>query len=1278
MNMNTQIHFQMIKRSLCAVISGALIALLGIGPVSARDTDVYLMSPTVARDDSPNVMIVQDNSGSMDTVISSTRPAYDPSINYCTADLNTLYPDATNPNGGKPGNCASISGRIYWSFNNTPPANNSSDWFTSSKNKCQDSTSALNNSGFYGGTKIARWHDQGSNSNKNWKTLNSKTDTDITYVDCQADGTTSGLVAGDNTFPKSTTSAPAYTSTANQAFNWSNFTSNATPTLYTSNYMNYSNNAALLITLTRLDVAKNAIKAIIDGNKSIRFGLTVFNDDGSLPDGGRVLMRIETMDDARRTLMKNTVDSLTASTYTPLAETMWEVYRYFAGLTVTYGNPSPLQSPQQDSCAQNVTSAYCASGKLYRATNGQYSNSSGAILSGAPVNAAYNTGTYISPFKFGCQTAYVIYVTDGDPTNDTAADTKIKALSGVGSCDSPSCLDELAGWMHNNDVYSGLPGKQVVNTYTIGFGGGISASGLALLQQAAAKGGGKYYTADNSDQLSASLQGAITEILAANASFTAPSLSVNAFNKLYNRDDVYFALFKPSSSAEWDGNVKRFKLCTSSDSAANLCTFGEVVDKNTASAIDSQTSKIKDTAVSYWGSIQDGQNVTMGGAGAKITDNTKVPRTLYTYRGSYAGLSSSAPATPVAIVATGGNSVYTAAVATPTILGLPATATSTDVTNLINWMRGQDAYDVNGNTNTTETRTWNFADPLHSKPVSITYGAELTAGVPDPTKPIVKLFVGNNDGTLRIINRETGVEEWAFIPNEMLSSQYNLAQDADQDHIYGLDDSPVFWVNDYNNDGVIDPTANPPEFVYMYIGMRRGGRNIYAFDVTPTTKMTLQTQTITPKLMWVIQGGSGSFTKLGQTWSTPKIARIRYLCSGSVCDDGNPNTDDSQSRMVLMFGGGYDTNQDNSIPSGPDSMGNAIYIVDPKTGQRIWWASSDPTSTYPIAKMNFSIPSELTLMDTNGDKSVDRIYVGDTGGQIFRIDLGTTLTSASNGGSSGYVFADAGCDSTSATSRVHDNAGACTAGATNQGRRKFFYPPDVVPVDDPTYSTSSLYNLVTIASGDREDPLDLLTTNLSPVQEAVHNRVYAFRDYDYKTGAPAVAATTVTDTVMYDASANLLGTLTGTSLTNEINNNVKSSKGWFIDLKEANNVALTNGLTTKWVGEKSLAKTVVYGGVLYVTTFVPANDSTAANTCQANEGEGRYYALDYLSGAPGYDLNGDGSLDRFAVVGGGIPSEVIIVIRDGGVTGLVGASGGATQTKVNSKIPIFKTYWYEE
>ncbi len=1282
--MKTQRFF--LNRLVHAFSISLLIGVFGISPVEAKDTDVYLMSPQVARDDSPNVLVIFDNSGSMSTNIGSTRPAFDPTVDYCNdAALEAI---AVGASATKPSPCAT-SGRTYWSFGSspTPPGTGTSRWFDNSKNKCFASATPLGSSGsgVYGGTKIARFNDTGD---RNWRSLSGYSDGDIKYVDCQADGNTNGELTGDNKFPRDNVTN-AYTTSSAQAFNWGSFTSSATPTLYNANYVNYWNNSGLGVTLTRLQVAKDAVKSLIDSNTAVRFGLLAFNDNNTTPHGGRVLMRIETMDNTRRTAMKNVVDGLTAITYTPLAEALWEGRRYYGGLAVDYGNPSPDQSPNQDSCAQNVTSSYCSNGGMYRATSGEYScpagapsgdpcyNRSGDILSGAPVDTSYNTGTYISPFKYGCQTAYVIYVTDGDPTNDSNADgsTRITGLSGLGSCDGSSCLDDLAGWMHDNDVYGGLSGKQSVVTYTIGFGGGISTAGLALLNQTATKGGGAYYTADNSDQLASALQGAITAILSANTSFTAPSLSVNAFNKLYNRDDVYFALFKPLSSVGWDGNVKRFRLCNTADVTAYGCTFGEVIDVNNAPAVDNLTSKIKSTAVSYWGSTADGPEVTKGGAGAKITDNTKVPRTLYTYRGTYSGLSNAAPATPVTVVATSGNTVYDAAVTDPTIIGLPAGSTSTDVATLINWMRGQDAYDKDADTSTTEARAWNFTDPLHSRPVAVTFGCVGTGACTTSSDPIIKLVVGTNDGMVRIINNSTGLEEWAFMPKEMLSTQYSLAQNADGDHVVGMDDSPAFLTTDINNDGIIDPAAG--DRVYMYIGMRRGGRNLYAFDITPAAKMTAQTDTVTPKLMWVIEGGAGSYTKLGQTWSRPRVVRVRAKCTATACNDIDPFTDDSESRMVLIMGGGYDTNQDNGMPPPSDTMGNAIYVINPFDGSRIWWASSDSTANLVLSGMRFSIPSEITTLDTNGDKSVDRLYVGDTGGQIWRIDLGDQLGATGTGGSSGYKFADVGCDSTSSTARVHDASGVCPVASTKQGLRKFFYPPDVAQVKDAAYSTVENYDLVAIGSGNREDPLDLLTS-ITPAVEAVHNRIYAFRDYNYKAGAPTTTPTAITDTDMYDATANNLGTLSGTALTTEIDTNVKNSKGWFFDLMEPSAVTLTYGITSKFVGEKVLAKPLIYNGVLFFTTFIPANDSTALTTCQANEGLGRFYEVNYLTGTAAYDLDNNGSLDRFGIAGGGIPSEVIIVIRDGGVTGLVGTSGGAKQVVPGGGTNRYKTFWWDE
>ena len=1231
------------QQSLLASLVAIILFAIGSAPTLALDTDVYLKAQSVVRNDVPNVLIILDNSGSMTDSVPSTRPAYNPAVNYCSDDLDTVL-GMFGSNAGKPNNCNTITGRIFYSFDGNPPSystNNNGPWFDDTKNKCVDSGTAFSSTGRYSSAKIASW----KNGN-NWKSLNGQRNADMTYVDCDADGTNNGVSVGDPQFPRSSTSS-AYTSNSGQAFNWNSFNTNAYPTLFTANYMNYWYNNNLDTSRPKINIAKDAVDDIINSNKNVRFGLMIFNHNDSSDatntgnHGGRVVFRTNDMTDARRAAMVSTVNSITAETYTPLAETMWEAYRYYSGLSVDYGDNDPTYTPLRDTTAESG-------------------------------------GNYITPFAFACQKSYIILVTDGDPTNDTNANAKVHAMTGkllagnstCGNTSGTSCLANLTYYMHNNDVVSSLTGNQSVATYTVGFGTGISAAGLALLQNAAAQGGGTYTSATNADQLAAALQGYLTQILTETTSFTAPSLSINAFNKQYNNNDVYLSVFKPESSISWDGNVKKYKLCTSADMSAGRCTaLSDILDVNNAKITDINNNII-DSAQSFWSASADGSTVNLGGAGAKIP----VPASrnnMYTYYESGGGYSAlSSPSIGVRVEVNSSNNFYQAVKANPTLLGLPNTAViPTDVDNLVNWMRGVDSYNKHGGGN-----RWAFGDPLHSRSVPITYGKDSSGN------PIIKLFVGANDGTIRMINNDnsSGVEEWAFIPQEAYAMQYQLSQEADADHLYGIDGTPNFWVKDINNDGIIDPTAG--DRVYMFIGMRRGGRNIYAFDVTPTSTLTTQSATFTPKLMWVIKGGTGNFAQLGQTWSQPKITRVAYSCptpvAGSVCDDGNSNTDDGHSRVVLMFAGGYDTNQDNAIPAGTDAMGNAIYMVDPLTGSRIWWASSAAGASRVLSQMKYGIPSDLTLVDSDGDGKTDRLFVGDMGGQVWRIDFDqTSFTATNNGTTNGYVFADVGC-----TGDVRSNNCANT---TAQNRRKFFYPPAFAPVRDTAYSTLANYDLVVIGSGDREDPLDLLTSNLVSPQskEAVHNRIYAFRDYNYKTGVPSSAQTAIDETLMYDATANNLGTLTGAALQTEINTNVKNSKGWYIDLLHTPAITVPNGLTTTWIGEKVLAPAKMLEGVLFVTTFTPANDTSATSTCSANEGVATEWVLNPLNAVGMGDFQKNGTLTRSGQIGGGIPSEVVIVFRPDGTTGLINAGGkggapvGAVGVPQNS---ADRNYWYEE
>lgn len=210
--------------------------------------------------------------------------------------------------------------------------------------------------------------------------------------------------------------------------------------------------------------------------------------------------------------------------------------------------------------------------------------------------------------------------------------------------------------------------------------------------------------------------------------------------------------------------------------------------------------------------------------------------------------------------------------------------------------------------------------------------------------------------------------------------------------------------------------------------MRRGGRSLYALDVTDR---------MAPKLMWRIQGGvDDGFSALAQTWSDPRVGRMMV--------DGSPTT-------VLVFGGGYDNENQDSVAANAgrisDDKGHSLYIVRAQDGRLLWSAGGhDSGTSFHVSNMRNSIAASVKLKDFNEDGLTDIIYAADLAGQVFRFDV-------SNPGS-GTFSIDGGMI-------------ASLGGADLANNRKFFNEPDVVLVARDGHA----YWAINIGSGDRERPI---------------------------------------------------------------------------------------------------------------------------------------------------------------------------------------------------------------
>jgi len=123
-------------------------------------------------------------------------------------------------------------------------------------------------------------------------------------------------------------------------------------------------------------------------------------------------------------------------------------------------------------------------------------------------------------------------------------------------------------------------------------------------------------------------------VIKTNTTFSAPAVAVNAFNRTQTLNDLYVSVFSPKTTFHWPGNVKKYKVVN-----------GVVVDSTGAAAVDANTGFFKDTAQSYWSSMADGADVTLGGAASKLPD--AAVRTVYTFMGANPAAGSPAALTPL-------------------------------------------------------------------------------------------------------------------------------------------------------------------------------------------------------------------------------------------------------------------------------------------------------------------------------------------------------------------------------------------------------------------------------------------------------------------------------------------------------------------------------------------------------------------------------------------------------------------------------------------------------
>jgi type IV pilus assembly protein PilY1 len=606
---------------------------------------------------------------------------------------------------------------------------------------------------------------------------------------------------------------------------------------------------------------------------------------------------------------------------------------------------------------------------------------------------------------------------------------------------------------------------------------------------------------------------------------------------------------------------------------------------------------------------------------------------------------------------------------------------------IVAWVRGADNYEnENPQTGSGAIRPSVHGDVLHSRPAVINYNRY------GDDNDIYTLY-GSNDGVFRAVRGglashadgpdagiKPGTERWGFIPREFFGRLKRLRDNvptisSSSPRDYFADGPISVYQKDVNNDGKL--VAADGDKVHVYVTMRRGGELIYALDVSDPSA---------PRLLWRKARGDAGWEMVGQTWSEPKVAKLR----ADIGNAANPEN------VVLIFGAGYEPAVEDlnpcllqswsttsvvrkAIGSGTveytedgsctvvgatgdpvtvnRTKGHAILVVDAFNGNVVWQASAgvatssaDGAKKLHVPAMTCAIPSDVTVLDKNRDGYADRIYVGDTCGQVWRADVAVEDMDE-------WIV-----------TRIADLSSGGPTDIAN--KRKFMYAPDLVFATD----TAGNYTAVLLGSGDREHAFDTM----------VQNAYYMIKDRDSadpgfpQSGAPNGTSVKISGfetspigQPVTHSNPDTTGVFDATS-TYGVN-----ERGWRMGLRK---------------GEKVISGSTTIAGTTYFNTNQPkltgdaedVDESDESNQCASSLGIAREYLVSFVDAAATTDVNGVGGItisDRSSIHPGGgyLPTPVPVVVEIDGKKHQAVISGTSVQTPPGLSLERrTRSYWYKD
>jgi len=650
--------------------------------------------------------------------------------------------------------------------------------------------------------------------------------------------------------------------------------------------------------------------------------------------------------------------------------------------------------------------------------------------------------------------------------------------------------------------------------------------------------------ADNEAEMIAKLTDAIKQVVSGALTFNSPAV----MSDKQKGDFIYQSTFKYSKNTQWQGHLKKHKF-------------------------DSKTGKL--AATEEWDAAE------------KLNKKSYSARNLWTTSIGVSGL----------------NNFTTSNRSNLKSLLFPRkSATDAETDKLINFIRGIDSYDEDGDSNTTESRH-KLADIYHAN-INIVGPVEGISNSNDGTANYDKkdsyyraskgyenfksgnscgtscssrtevVLAGANSGIFHAFNATDGEEVWGYIPpnitgklSTMVTSKANASN-----AIYGIDGSATvkdIYFDDTPNDGV----NNPRWRTIVISALGAGGHGYFVLDITnissPKHLFAIENDPFDKKVnIWGADeqkrsfdytGGSINedydYRKLGEAWSAPRIIRIKH---------------DGKDKWAAVVGGGFNgaTNP---------NYGSAVFVIDLETeGTLLQKIDIEDTSASNIVN---SVPSDLAVITADGTEKANYngalVYAADLEGKVTKINLTDKGT-------------------------MYQSTILFNAQSTNENGRYIFSKPEATIRDSKLW----LY----FGTGDKQK-LQKLSSNIK-------NRLYGIKDKDFPNFQAINSAGTVSQ--CKTGANNCPGT---------------ADLGWYIDLDKSKKVT----------AEPTIDKKVVY--------FPVYEPKPASNACDSGD-------------AILYTANGTCGSATQRKLGKGVLSKVIVQ-DDNLIIGISGEADKSVSTKDN-------------